>query len=203
MLQALLAQPLEDYDLSSLRYLISGAAPLARETADELQRRVPGVEIREGYGLTETSAIVSGNRPGRVRAGSVGEALPDVELRILEDDDAELPVGEVGEICCRSPFVMLGYWRAPELTADAMRGGWFHTGDLGYLDEDGYLYDRRPQEGSDHPRRLQRLPARRRGRAARASGRRRSRCRRKAGPEARRGGRRVRRAPLRFRDVRA
>jgi long-chain acyl-CoA synthetase len=140
MIQALLAQPLEDYDLPSLRYLISGAAPLARETADELARRVPGVEIREGYGLTETSAIVSGNRPGRVRAGSVGEALPDVELRILDDADGELPVGEVGEICCRSPFVMLGYWRAPELTADALRGGWFHTGDLGFLDEDGYLF---------------------------------------------------------------
>lgn len=140
MIQALLGQPLEEYDLSALRYLISGAAPLPRETADELQRRVPGVEIREGYGLTETSAIVSGNRPGRVRLGSVGEALPDVELRILDDNDVELPASEVGEICCRSPFVMRGYWRAPELTADAVRDGWFHTGDLGYLDEDGYLY---------------------------------------------------------------
>ena len=139
MIQALLAQPLEEYDLSSLRYLISGAAPLARETADELERRLPGVEIREGYGLTETSAIVSGNRPGRVRAGSVGEALPGVELRIVDDADATVPAGEVGEICCRSPFVMLGYWHAPELTADALRGGWFHTGDLGDLDGDGYL----------------------------------------------------------------
>ena len=140
MIQALLAQPLEEYRLSALRYLISGAAPLPRETAEELQRRVPGVEIREGYGLTETSAIVSGNRPGRVRAGSVGEAVPGVELRIVDDTDAQLPAHGVGEICCRSPFVMLGYWRAPELTADALRDGWFHTGDLGYLDEDGYLF---------------------------------------------------------------
>ena len=140
MLQLLLAQPLEDYDLSSLRYLACGAAPLPREVVAELRRRLPEVEIREGYGLTETSALVSTNPPGRIRLGSVGLPVPGVELRVLADDDRELPAGEVGEICCRSPLVMQGYWRAPELTAEAMRGGWFHTGDLGYLDEDGYLY---------------------------------------------------------------
>jgi long-chain acyl-CoA synthetase len=140
MLQLLLAQPLEDYDLSSLRYLACGAAPLPREVVAELARRLPDVEIREGYGLTETSALVSTNPPGRIRLGSVGLPVPGVELSILADDDGELPAGEVGEICCRSPLVMQGYWGAPELTAEAMRGGWFHTGDLGYVDEDGYLY---------------------------------------------------------------
>ena len=140
MLQLLLAQPLEDYDLSSLRYLACGAAPLPREVVAELGRRLPDVEIREGYGLTETSALVSTNPPGRIRLGSVGLPVPGVELRVLADDDRELPAGEVGEICCRSPLVMQGYWRAPELTAEAMRGGWFHTGDLGYVDEDAYLY---------------------------------------------------------------
>ncbi|MDX6410631.1 MAG: long-chain acyl-CoA synthetase [Gaiellaceae bacterium] len=139
MLQALLAQPLEEYDLSSLRYVVSGAAPLPREVAEEFARRVPSVELREGYGLSETSAIVSGNQPGRSRLGTVGEPLPGVEVRIIDEAGNEVPRGEVGEICCRSAFVMLGYWRAPELTAAAIRDGWFHTGDLGSLDGDGYL----------------------------------------------------------------
>jgi long-chain acyl-CoA synthetase len=140
MLQALLAQPLENYDLSSLRYLACGAAPLSRELVDELARRLPHVEIREGYGLTETSALVATNRPGRVRQGSVGEPVPGCQVAIVDDDDREVPAAQVGEICCRSQSVMLGYWRAPELTAEATRGGWFHTGDLGYVDADGYLY---------------------------------------------------------------
>jgi long-chain acyl-CoA synthetase len=140
MLQLLLAQPLEDYDLSSLRYLACGAAPLPQEVVAELQRRLPWVELREGYGLTETSALVSTNPPGRIRLGSVGLPVPGVELRIVDEEERALPAGEVGEICCRSRFLMQGYWRAPELTADAMRGGWFHTGDLGYVDGDGYLY---------------------------------------------------------------
>jgi long-chain acyl-CoA synthetase len=140
MLQLLLAQPLEDYDLSSLRYLACGAAPLARDAIADLERRLPHVELREGYGLTETSALVSTNPPGRIRLGSVGLPVPGCELRIVDDDDRELATGEVGEICCRSPFVMEGYWRAPDLTDEATRGGWFHTGDLGRVDEDGYLY---------------------------------------------------------------
>jgi long-chain acyl-CoA synthetase len=140
MLQLLLAQPLADYDLSSLRYVACGAAPLAADVVAELERRLPHVELREGYGLTETSALVSTNPPGRIRLGSVGLPVPGVELRIVDDDERPLPPGDVGEICCRSQFLMQGYWRAPELTAEAMRGGWFHTGDLGYVDEDGYLY---------------------------------------------------------------
>ena len=140
MLYLLLAAPLDDYDLSALRYLASGGAPLPPETAQELGRRLPWVEIREGYGLTETSALVSTNPPGRTRAGSVGVPVPGTKVRIVGDADRELPPGEVGEICCQLRSVMLGYWNAPELTAEAMRGGWFHTGDLGRLDEDGYLY---------------------------------------------------------------
>jgi long-chain acyl-CoA synthetase len=140
MLHLLLAQPLEDYDLSELRYIASGAAPLAPEVVHELARRLPSAEVREGYGLTETSALVSTTRPGQGRLGSVGQPLPEIELRILDDEDRDLPVGEVGEICVRSPLVMRGYWRAPEQTAEAVRDGWLHTGDLGRLDEDGYLY---------------------------------------------------------------
>jgi long-chain acyl-CoA synthetase len=132
MLQLLLALPVEDYDLSELRYVVSGGAPLPPETAKELLRRVPHVEIREGYGLTETAALVSSNPPGQSRLGSVGKPVPGVEVRIDGDD--------VGEICVRSRSVMLGYWQAPELTAEAIKDGWLYTGDLGYLDDDGYLY---------------------------------------------------------------
>ena len=134
MLQLLLAQPLEEHDLSELRYVVSGAAPLPLEVADELERRVPGVEIREGYGLSETTAIVSGNRPGRVRRGSVGTPVEGCEVRI------DAAPGEPGEICVRSRTVMQGYWRAPDLTAEAIHDGWLRTGDVGRIDGDGYLY---------------------------------------------------------------
>jgi long-chain acyl-CoA synthetase len=127
MLYMLLREPLEDYNLSELRYVASGAAPLAPEAISEFTRRVPGCEIREGYGLTETSALVSTNRPGRIRYGTVGEPVPGTEVRI---DD--------GEICVRSDLVMRGYWNAPELTAETIRDGWLYTGDMGRLD-DGYL----------------------------------------------------------------
>ncbi len=140
MIQLLLAQPLEDYDLSELRYLATGASPLAPELARELERRIPSARVREGYGLTETSALVSTNPPHRIRLGSVGVPVPGVEVRILDEDERELPRGDVGEICVRSPLVMAGYWREPDLTAETIRDGWLHTGDLGYVDEDGYLY---------------------------------------------------------------
>ena len=140
MIQALLACPLEELDLSSLRQLVCGAAPLAPDVVRAVHERLPNVELREGYGLTECCALVSSNPPGHVRAGSVGRPVTGVEVRIVNDRDESLPGGEVGEICVRSAFVMLGYWRDPELTAETTRGGWLHTGDLGYLDEDGYLF---------------------------------------------------------------
>ena len=140
MIQMLLAMPIEDYDLSSLSYLVSGAAPLAAEVANEFRRRVPGVEIREGYGLTESSAVITTNPSGAARFGSVGRPIPGCDVKIVDDDDNELPTGQIGEICARSPGIMLGYWRSPELTEEVMRGGWLHTGDMGYLDDDGYLW---------------------------------------------------------------
>jgi long-chain acyl-CoA synthetase len=140
MLQMLLGMPLEDYDLSSLSYLVSGAAPLAAEVMQEFERRVPGAQIREGYGLTESGAVISTMPPSAIRPGSVGTPIPGYDVRIVDDADNELPTGEIGEICCKSPGVMLGYWKSPELTADALRGGWLHTGDMGRLDDDGYLW---------------------------------------------------------------
>ncbi|MGH2748730.1 MAG: class I adenylate-forming enzyme family protein [Actinomycetota bacterium] len=140
MIQMLLALPLEDYDLSSWQYVVSGASPLPTEVAQEFERRVPSVEIREGYGLTETSAGMTVNRPGRRKLGSVGETNPGFEIRIVDDEGNDLPTGEVGEVCCRSRAVMAGYWKSPEATEHAVRDGWFYTGDLGYLDDEGYLF---------------------------------------------------------------
>ncbi|HEY8739002.1 MAG TPA: AMP-binding protein, partial [Candidatus Dormibacteraeota bacterium] len=140
MVQVLLSQPLEDYDLSSLRFFACGAAPLAADVIHELERRLPNCEVREGYGLTESSAIISSTRPGRRRIGSVGEPVPGCEVRILDDLDAEVPVGEMGEICARSGTIMQGYWKSEELTGQTVKDGWLHTGDMGHVDADGYVY---------------------------------------------------------------
>ncbi len=140
MLHLLLAQPIEEFDLGSLVYLGCGAAPLAPQTAAEIERRIPGVTVRQGYGLTETAALIATNPVGREKPGSVGVPIPGAEVRIVDDFDDAVAIGEVGEICCRSPAVMRGYWNSPEVTAETIRDGWLHTGDVGYLDEDGYLF---------------------------------------------------------------
>jgi long-chain acyl-CoA synthetase len=140
MLQVLLSQPLEDYDLSSLRFVSSGGAPLAQDVAEQFVKRVPSVTIRQGYGLTETAALISSTPVGREKPGAVGIPVPGTEVTILDDDGRELATGEVGEICARSPGVMKGYWRSPEATAEALRDRWLHTGDLGYVDDEGYLF---------------------------------------------------------------
>ena len=140
MIHLLLAQPLERHDLSSLVYLGCGAAPLSPSAAEEIERRIPTMTVRQGYGLTETAALISTNPAGHEKPGSVGLPIPGVTVRIVGDDGRELPAGEAGEICCRSPAVMRGYWHAGEATADAKRDGWLHTGDVGYLDTEGYLF---------------------------------------------------------------
>jgi long-chain acyl-CoA synthetase len=140
MLQILLSQPLEHYQLSSLRYVTSGGAPLAAEVADQFTRRVPSVSIRQGYGLTETAALVSSNPIGREKPGSVGLPVPGTEIRVLDDNGRPVAPRQVGEICVRSPGVMQGYWRSPETTAEALEDGWLRTGDLGYQDDEGYLF---------------------------------------------------------------
>jgi long-chain acyl-CoA synthetase len=140
MLQILLSSPLEDYDLSSLRWVTSGGAPLAPEVEREFCRRVPSVSVRQGYGLTECAALISSNPVGAERSGSVGRPVPGTELEIRGEDGSPLPAGEVGEVCARSPGVMRGYWRAPEATAETIVDGWLLTGDVGYLDDDGYLH---------------------------------------------------------------
>jgi long-chain acyl-CoA synthetase len=140
MIQMLLTQPLEEHDLSSLERISSGGAPLAVEVALELERRVPSVEVREGYGCTETSALIATQPLEERRLGSVGRPVTGAEVRITGVEGETLPPGEDGEICVRGPVLMSGYWNSPEATAQAIRDGWFHTGDVGHLDEDGYLY---------------------------------------------------------------
>jgi long-chain acyl-CoA synthetase len=140
MIQMLLAQPLEQADLSHLVTVSSGAAALAEQTRLEFERRVPGVTICEGYGCTESASIVSSNPLDARRPGSVGQPVPGCEVTIRDDSDTVLPVGADGEICVRSPGIMSGYWHADEHTAAAVAGGWLRTGDIGHLDADGYLY---------------------------------------------------------------
>ena len=140
MLQLLLACPIEDYDLSSLQYLTSGGAPLPEDVERAFNRRLPGTSIRQGYGMTETAALISSSPVGKELAGSVGLPVPGTEVEIRDADGTPLPAGEIGEVCVRSPGVMRGYWRAPEATAAAIRDGWLHTGDVGYQNVNGYLF---------------------------------------------------------------
>ncbi|MEA2477451.1 MAG: long-chain acyl-CoA synthetase [Actinomycetota bacterium] len=140
MIQMLLSMPLEDADLSSLRYVVSGASPLPMDSMNEFERRVPGVKIREGYGLTESSAIISTMPPDHIKQGSVGVAVEGCEVKVVDDNGDEVPPGEIGEIIVRSGTVMLGYWRADDATRTTVRDGWLYTGDMGRLDEDGYLW---------------------------------------------------------------
>jgi long-chain acyl-CoA synthetase len=140
MIQMLLAQPLEEHDLSCLERVGSGAAPLSPDVAAEFERRIPSAEIREGYGCTESSALISAQPNDARRMGSVGKPVPGVEVRIEDAAGNVLTDGADGEICVRGPVLMTGYWNAPEATEFAVRDGWLHTGDVGHFDADGYLY---------------------------------------------------------------
>ncbi len=140
MIQMLLTQPLEEHDLASLERVSSGGAPLAVEVALELERRLPGLEVREGYGCTETSALIAAQPANERRLGSVGKPVPGVRVRITGPDGSEVPAGQDGEICVSGPVLMTGYWNAPEATAEAVRDGWLHTGDVGRFDDEGWLY---------------------------------------------------------------
>jgi long-chain acyl-CoA synthetase len=128
------------FDTSSMRSWGSGAAPLPLEIVAPFEQTFGG-RILEGYGLTEASPVVSAHRFSGVRKlGSVGQPIPGVEVAILDDTDRALPAGEVGEVCVRGANVMQGYYGLAEETARTLRNGWLHTGDMGRLDADGYLY---------------------------------------------------------------
>ncbi|WP_116367248.1 class I adenylate-forming enzyme family protein [Parahaliea mediterranea] len=130
-------------DLSTLKDIFSGGAARPPDQVGKLastfRKSIPG----SGYGLTETNALGAVNSGALYIAnpGSTGRVVPAVtEFRITSADGEALPVGERGEVCMKSPANVLGYWNKPEATAEAFRDGWFHTGDVGYMDEDGFLY---------------------------------------------------------------
>jgi len=128
-------------DLSFIKGFFSGAAPLAPDTLKQL-RELTGKGICEVYGLTENTAFATCTSwKGKVKPGTVGVPLPNTDVRIvdLEAGTRELPAGEAGEICIRGPQLMTGYYKKPEETAGAIRGGWLYSGDIGYLDEEGHL----------------------------------------------------------------
>jgi long-chain acyl-CoA synthetase len=130
-------------DLSALRVGVSGGASIPGAVIRGFEEKFPGVVILEGYGLSETVALATFNQSAEQRRVlSIGRPMWGVEIRVLDDADRELPPGEdnVGEIVMRGHNVMKGYYKNPEATAEAVRGGWFRTGDLGYRDSDGFLY---------------------------------------------------------------
>jgi long-chain acyl-CoA synthetase len=130
-------------DLSSLRVGVSGGAAIPGEIIKAFEQKFPGVVILEGYGLSESASTTTFNVNAEQRKVlSIGKPIWGVEVKVVDDDDKELPVGEgnVGEIVIRGHNIMKGYYKKPEATAEAFRGGWFHTCDLAYKDEDGSLF---------------------------------------------------------------
>ncbi|HBV99028.1 MAG: O-succinylbenzoate--CoA ligase [Peptococcaceae bacterium BICA1-7] len=131
---------IEKYDLTSWRYALTGAAPTPPELFKRFEEKL-GFRLMEGYGLTETSPVTTLMPLGGTgKTGSIGLPIPGVEVRIVDYEDREVPVNQIGEIIVRGPNVMRGYYNRPEETNWAMRNGWFHTGDLAYVDSDGYLF---------------------------------------------------------------
>jgi long-chain acyl-CoA synthetase len=132
----------EKYDLSSLKTCICGSAPMPLEVARHWKERY-GLDIWEGYGLTEATTVNCGNVAGKrpPKYGSIGKCYQKCNsIKIFDQDDKELQPGKIGEIVIKGPGVMKGYWNKPEETAAVIRNGWLHTGDIGYTDEDGYIY---------------------------------------------------------------
>jgi long-chain acyl-CoA synthetase len=137
----------EDFDLSSLVDMMYGASPMPEAVVRRAMEVMPHARFHHAYGQTESAPILTMLEPDRHvldpslgKPGSCGQALMGVELRIVDEDDNEVPTGTVGEICARGDNVMLGYWRQPEMTAHALRKGWLHTGDGARMDEEGFVY---------------------------------------------------------------
>ena len=140
----------DEFDLSSLRLLAYGGSPIAPEVLRKTLQRLPTTSFAQGYGLTEAAPFVSwlkqedhdliiqGKRPELTR--SIGQGAPFVEIKVVDENDVPVKVGEVGEIVARGKNIMMGYWKQPDITAKTLRRGWLHTGDMGTIDQDGYVY---------------------------------------------------------------
>jgi fatty-acyl-CoA synthase len=130
------------YDLSTLKTVLTGSEPVPVPLIEEFAEQLPHVGILQGYGMSEfpISTTILQPEDAIAKVGSAGKATLATELRVVDEEGNDRPPGEAGEIVLHSPATMTGYWQRPEETAAALVDGWFHTGDLGYLDEDGFLY---------------------------------------------------------------
>ena len=148
MIQLLLDSPdFEPGNFDSLKTIVYGASPMPLGTIEKAQQALPNTNLVQGYGMTECGLIsvtpqdnhsLEARKLGRIR--SAGLACPVQEVRVVDEQDNELPTGEIGEVVVRGPNVMLGYWGKPELTSQSIVNGWMHTGDGGYIDEQGFIY---------------------------------------------------------------
>ena len=149
MFQMLIDNPLfATADLSSMQMVASGAAPMPMALQHRVIKAFAGINLYQTYGMTEAAPIVTSldsqyhvvSGPGSEKLGSVGRPAPHVQLRIIDEQGADLPRGETGEVLARGDNIMTGYWNLPEQTAVALKDGWYHTGDAGYIDADGFLF---------------------------------------------------------------
>jgi len=149
MIKRLIEHPrFAEFDLSSFELMLYGAAPIDVSLLEQAMRALPQAGFAQAYGMTELSPTVAVlpprcHLPGPDRdrlLRSTGTPLPMAEIRIVDPEDNEVPTGQVGEITARGPMVMRGYWNKPKETEDALRGGWMHTGDGGYVDAHGFLF---------------------------------------------------------------
>jgi len=144
MSQDLISHPdFEKYDTSSLKNVGGGGAPMAPELVRKIEGTFAGKATPQlGYGLTETNGYGPGNTgPDYIaRPSSTGRVVPIMQIKVVNPNDETMPAGEIGEVCLSGPMLIRGYWNRPEATAEAIRDGWLHTGDLGYVDEEGFVY---------------------------------------------------------------
>lgn len=136
------------YDLSSLKRIGYGGAPMPEAVLQKTQEMLPHVALTQAYGMTELSPLITlldseyhcfeGPNAGKIR--SAGKVVLSGEIRIVDERDVELPRGKIGEVVARGPMVMKGYWNREAETAEAIKNGWMHTGDAGYMDEDGFVF---------------------------------------------------------------
>jgi fatty-acyl-CoA synthase len=136
----------KDTDMSAIKYVMYGAAPIPLDLLREAVRTIPDAGFMQCYGMTETTGTIAALPPedhsleGNERMKSAGKAVPGAQLKVIGEDGEELPRGEVGELICKSPSNMAGYWNLPEATESSLKDGWMHTGDAAYMDEEGYVF---------------------------------------------------------------
>ena len=136
---SLLTKLASEEDMKTVRLVVSGGTTLPLKIQQDFMGKF-GVDICEGYGLSETSPVVTMNPPEKPIVGSCGKIVPGITWKLIDGEGKEVPQGEAGELIVKGENIMLGYWNLPDVTQDAMRGGWFHTGDVARADEEGYIY---------------------------------------------------------------